>query len=1407
MRIEGLTIERFGVWSGLELDRLPETLIVVYGPNEAGKTTLLEFLRAVLFGFTPERRQLALYGGAKRGGGTLRMAHRGRSFRLTRHVRADSDQEQSQLRTADGRPCSEHELAELLGGLGDEVFSSVFAVGLRELQALAVLTDTEAAELLLATSAGLGPANLRRIFDELDRARQRLVGGNGAAGEIAHLLNRQRQIHDQVEHAARQLQQYGQLLQQKRELDRRIERLTQRHQTLRQHQRLLTLAGQVGDRWRSLRRIERQLETLGEPKTIRPELRDELGLLESALEKRARIEQAIDARASKLNGELGQLAVNRALCRLGPRIEALAEQASWSGQLRQRLQELEAEIQTLEAELASQKSELGLADAAPARHAARSQVPDLILGRLSGAAGGATGSPGIDPVVHESVRRLRHGARRVARQRQRLRQAERRLQQAQQTAELALVQLQTGLQALGKSSLEKAAAEASQLLAQLRRHEHLEERLAQLEELERELQQQNRYLLDRQVLPVGVLLGVGAIFVASVVLAMAGLFMPKTITGSFGWLMSLGGGLGLTAAVLAKMALERSYARRLDACQRQLHGLQQQLKQVEEDRRELARTCPVAEGTLSARIEAAEEELAQLESLAPLEAERKAAERDAEKASQQIAQLKSALHRAESAWRQALARLDLPENLTFRQVRNLLEQSSNWQHLQQRLEQCYQAYEQTQHTLDQLQQRAEQIASQLGIGSQQYSASELAGVLAAQWREEQSRWKTRRRLMRRLRLLRQRSAANRAAVRRLRGRYHRLLRRCGVASREQLDAIASHGEQVEELRRQRDRLQSEIEAALAGQCTWEEMEEYLREHSPEKIGAESGRIDRELEQVRTKLHELSEQRGRTNEQLASLGSDRQPAVAAFELCQVREELRRASFRWCVLAATTELLRRAKQGFERRHQPETLRLASGLFERLTAGRYRRVWAPLEGQSLCVDSRRGETYSVENLSEGTREQLFICLRLALAQRYAQAGTRLPLVLDDVLANFDDRRTKLAAELLRQLAQDGQQILVFTCHAHTAKLFARLEVPVLGLPRYRKTRATRRRSASPRSKRSSTTRPPAEITPAPKVLEPPKESPVPPAAEDPKAPSAFSGSQNKPPEQASETSPEPSALPALDSRQRATDLQGLFDAAPVDVLGAGSSDACDLHGHVRDVCPDPGPLGSLALGVPCNTVDHSAEPSECPEYGGRKEGELPQAGSLPVPEEGVQPEASRLLASQADSPGGVLREVPSLSMWGKSAPEGDETETMAASQAELLRSADKLAELRAAVLSKPTWAKQERPAGNQLERAAHATAASDLCTPRIDYYGDQASYDSRGNRIAPEPIDSLDRKPLVSAGEDADVPVAAPEPQGSTRASGDVTDLTGLRSTAHSGQKPEMIDSEEPDGAADGRFGEAA
>ena len=71
-------------------------------------------------------------------------------------------------------------------------------------------------------------------------------------------------------------------------------------------------------------------------------------------------------------------------------------------------------------------------------------------------------------------------------------------------------------------------------------------------------------------------------------------------------------------------------------------------------------------------------------------------------------------------------------------------------------------------------------------------------------------------------------------------------------------------------------------------------------------------------------------------------------------------------------------------------------------------------------------------------GTKELLYLAIRLALAEEYRQQNMALPIILDDVLVNFDRQRAAAAAKVLTEFADQDNQILFFTSHEHIREIF---------------------------------------------------------------------------------------------------------------------------------------------------------------------------------------------------------------------------------------------------------------------------------------------------------------------------------------------------------------------------------
>ncbi len=146
------------------------------------------------------------------------------------------------------------------------------------------------------------------------------------------------------------------------------------------------------------------------------------------------------------------------------------------------------------------------------------------------------------------------------------------------------------------------------------------------------------------------------------------------------------------------------------------------------------------------------------------------------------------------------------------------------------------------------------------------------------------------------------------------------------------------------------------------------------------------------------------------------------------------EIREALSEWRLLAIAQSLVQGTLRRYELERQPAVLNRAAASFSRITDGRYRRLVTQEDGIDLIAAD--GSRLDAAALSRGTAEQLYLCLRLALAAEFGRLAVPLPLVMDDVLVNFDPERARLAAQVLLD-ATPEHQILLFTCHPETVDL----------------------------------------------------------------------------------------------------------------------------------------------------------------------------------------------------------------------------------------------------------------------------------------------------------------------------------------------------------------------------------
>ncbi|MDT2236501.1 AAA family ATPase [Paenibacillus larvae] len=179
MKITSIQVDGFGSLNKRHHD-LTAGLTVFHGANEAGKSTLLAFIRAVLFGFPPRSQPAERYEPPKGGihGGALFLEDdQGKRIRVERYAGGTGTGSRSagsvKVTFTDGSTGGEEELRALMGGLSAELFRSLFAFGLGELQELRTLQSEELSGYLYSAGLGLSGSAIiaagRKLNQDMDQ--------------------------------------------------------------------------------------------------------------------------------------------------------------------------------------------------------------------------------------------------------------------------------------------------------------------------------------------------------------------------------------------------------------------------------------------------------------------------------------------------------------------------------------------------------------------------------------------------------------------------------------------------------------------------------------------------------------------------------------------------------------------------------------------------------------------------------------------------------------------------------------------------------------------------------------------------------------------------------------------------------------------------------------------------------------------------------------------------------------------------------------------------------------------------------------------------------------------------------------------------------------------------------------
>ena len=215
--------------------------------------------------------------------------------------------------------------------------------------------------------------------------------------------------------------------------------------------------------------------------------------------------------------------------------------------------------------------------------------------------------------------------------------------------------------------------------------------------------------------------------------------------------------------------------------------------------------------------------------------------------------------------------------------------------------------------------------------------------------------------------------------------------------------------------------------------------ELCRDQAPQAPAGEVERpaVSREALQARlrenaAKEEDLRRQLHTAQGRLQALGDPLQLQAEAEETARRREDLQRE---YDAIALAQEVLDRANAELQSRFSPALGEKSAEIFTKLTGGKYNKVLLNRDMAPSAQEAGGMLPRQAALLSQGTADQLYLAVRLAICQMVLPAEQAAPILLDDALVTFDDKRLAAALDYLAELGTE-RQILLFTCQSREAR-----------------------------------------------------------------------------------------------------------------------------------------------------------------------------------------------------------------------------------------------------------------------------------------------------------------------------------------------------------------------------------
>jgi uncharacterized protein YhaN len=1010
MRLTELFINGFGIFHEYSLKDIESDLTVAFGSNEAGKSTLLSFIRYTLFGYPDARRKLNSYPplhGGKHGGQVKCVFRSGEEHTIQRFAGPKGGE--VEVISAQGERRGEEALSDLLGRASADLFNNIFAFSLDELQSMESLGNSEIQGRIYSAGLGLGNVSLQDVEEKLRKERDDIFKERSSKPIMNSLAKEIQKKEQEIKDVQKGTHNYDSLVKGKNELTGTINGIKAERQ--RKNSRLSHLRDLIRahGNFVELREAEQRIQELPVIDRFPANGIGTLSLLNQKIEDGTKEMRRLQDELGRIEKEKEGLVINRELLDKEAEIEDLKEGKRHYVKASEDLPKRQVDLENVKKDISRSLKDLGTN-----WNESKTQNFDTSVST-----------------------------------RERIRGFQGDIESSERTADHAKHLLQISKEALTKLTGEKNDAQKqlegmeepvekdrSSIDTKFGLIRRLREILPDYRRIIDSITSFQERLAGSQEMVVPGTRFVWAVPVVFSLVAVIGFMTVSRQVGLFSGVIAL-------LSLFGWLVLRAYWSREHDRHQRTLKGWEKELSVLENQKDEtsdmiskLGHELSLVEDPTAVVLEELNAQILKqgeclrdwLDSQKYLETATMKVDEGEKDVELKESEVKKAVVRSDgirAEWKKWLSENELSENLSpagaleiVSRIETIMEKMETKKQLQKRIgdvSDTISDYEgkvkRVLPVLSSARTEHDVLAGLVRIisafGKSRKNSDTEAGLLT----EEP---KTKVRLSEATTLLKE--AAEKLSL---------LFAEVGTEDEESFRLKSEqYDERVGLLETQnRERISIEKTAGIDEEFT--KFIEELRNTPLSELKEEEEVLSEEIGGIDDNIEELRDQKAAKDASIQLLEGPSKLAVRQTEVEGLKQELNDAARQWATLQLALTIIEKATHEYEKERQPKVIQNATSLFATITDSRYPCLRVPIGGTEIQVEDRSGQYKTIDEMSRGSREQLYLALRLGLIEEYERRAEPLPLIMDE------------------------RQALLFTCHPETVSMLKKHGARVLNLP----------------------------------------------------------------------------------------------------------------------------------------------------------------------------------------------------------------------------------------------------------------------------------------------------------------------------------------------------------------------